>query len=166
MLTGCTSLRALPESTGDLQQLQQLHLCRCSSLTSLPYSCAKLVLHDAALGVQGSLALLCLRGSGLRPLPEGQWPVQQQIQSVLRMRHLRESVVYRLSQDQDAMLATLERMSWVVVLLATATFIAFLQPPGGYGNDHQVRHRIYSQCHNVNVARAKRGRRLMGAFGP
>jgi hypothetical protein len=30
------------------------------------------------------------------------------------------------------MLGTLERMSWLVVLLATATFIAYLQPPGGF----------------------------------
>jgi hypothetical protein len=29
------------------------------------------------------------------------------------------------------MLTTLERLSWLVVLLATTTFMAYIQPPGG-----------------------------------
>jgi hypothetical protein len=44
------------------------------------------------------------------------------------------------------MLTTLERMSWLVVLLATTTFIAFIQPPGGTSEDHQVLVSDESHC--------------------
>jgi hypothetical protein len=36
------------------------------------------------------------------------------------------------------MLTTLERLSWLVVLLATATFMAYIQPPGGLIADNLV----------------------------
>jgi hypothetical protein len=35
-------------------------------------------------------------------------------------------------QQQDTMLTTLERMSWLAVLLATATFVAYMLPPGDF----------------------------------
>jgi len=49
----------------------------------------------------------------------------------------RLQIILKLATQQDTMLSTLERMSWLVLLLATATFLAFIQPPGGY-KDYQV----------------------------
>jgi hypothetical protein len=47
----------------------------------------------------------------------------------------RQPAIIKLATQQDTMLTTLERMSWLAVLLATATFIAFMQPPGGLDNE-------------------------------
>lgn len=44
------------------------------------------------------------------------------------------------------MLTTLDRMSWLMVLLATATFIAYLQPPGSYDSEGQVRVTDMAAC--------------------
>jgi hypothetical protein len=54
----------------------------------------------------------------------------------MQQRH--RSAVVKLATQQEPMLATLERMSWLVVLLATATFVAFTMPPGGYTDNQQV----------------------------
>jgi len=43
----------------------------------------------------------------------------------------RHKSVVKLTTGQRRMLETLERLSWIAVLLATATFIGFLQPPWG-----------------------------------
>jgi hypothetical protein len=56
--------------------------------------------------------------------------------ALLLQRH--RSAVAKLATQQEPMLTTLERMSWLVVLLATATFVAFTMPPGGYGENQQV----------------------------
>lgn len=44
---------------------------------------------------------------------------------------LRYSNIIKLATEQEVMIVSLERMSWLAVLLATATFIGFLQPPAG-----------------------------------
>jgi hypothetical protein len=61
----------------------------------------------------------------------------QLVRSALMLQRHRSAVV-KLATQQEPMLSTLERMSWLVVLLATATFVAFTMPPGGYGDNQQV----------------------------
>jgi hypothetical protein len=65
---------------------------------------------------------------------------QKQLQYVLALPQLQrqQAAVAKLAQQQEPMLTTLERMSWLVVLLATATFIAYLQPPGGFYDKSNV----------------------------
>eukprot|EP00775_Hariotina_reticulata_P008139 gene8139-8333_t len=64
--------------------------------------------------------------------PDSPGPVRSQAQ---------KKVVHKLATEQDVMLTTLERLSWLVLLLATATFIAVLQPPGGF---NVVSHQDYA----------------------
>lgn len=68
-------------------------------------------------------------GASLHTRSNGHW-----LQFLLKeqeAQQLQQAAVHKLATQQETMLTTLERMSWLVVLLATATFIAFLQPPGG-----------------------------------
>lgn len=46
----------------------------------------------------------------------------------------RDAIVKRLLTDKDTIITSLERLSWLAVLLAAATFTAAIAPPGGYDN--------------------------------
>lgn len=62
---------------------------------------------------------------------EGVLICRQALTAVLDAQ-LRRQIILKLATQQETMLTTLERMSWLVLLLATTTFLAFIQPPGGY----------------------------------
>jgi hypothetical protein len=167
-LSNCCSLAALPESVGQLLHLEQLRLDSCVSLTELPESIGKLAaLNELNLSgccmlkalpepSQQLQALRTLHVDGctslVQPLPDRTWSPQRQIKHVLRLQRSQPAVI-KLATQQETMLTTLERMSWLAVLLATATFIAFMQPPGGLENE-QVLVSDSSACswHAVHAA--------------
>lgn len=74
---------------------------------------------------QGTAA--CFKGEGLC----------RYILLIVLDAQFRLQIILKLATQQDTMLSTLKRMSWLVLLLATATFLAFIQPPGGF-RDYQV----------------------------
>jgi hypothetical protein len=125
-LTYCSSMSVLPASNGKLQSLKVLDLSYCRALEALPESCRKLqALESLSLWQCTSL---------VQPLPDHSWSPQKQIRHVLHLQFSQPAVI-KLATQQEVMLTTLERMSWLAVLLATATFIAFMQPPGGLENE-------------------------------
>lgn len=65
---------------------------------------------------------------------------------MLHQQQRRAAAVTKLASEQSTMVASLERMSWPVVLLATATFIAFLQPPGSYDDSKHITIPPHSTC--------------------
>ncbi|WIA39077.1 hypothetical protein OEZ86_005221 [Tetradesmus obliquus] len=117
-------LTELPETFGHLKALQSLEM-KCPALQELPQSMKKLAALTK-LDLQGCISLA-------QPLPDSKWPPKQQIEHVLSRQDI--PAVVQLATQQETMLTTLERMSWLVVLLATATFIGFMQPPGGVDTD-------------------------------
>lgn len=153
----CTALTDLPGSCGGLQSLEELR-ADSSALATLPASFGKLyALYSLDIGGCSGLSNLpdcCVqltrlevfRCAGCAAVP--QLPPQridccqpgngyQQLRWVLKQQQQR-AAVRKLANQQEPMLNTLERMSWLVVLLATATFVAYLSPPGGVGDDKQV----------------------------
>jgi hypothetical protein len=124
-LSYCRNLGELPDSFGKLKALRVLKLRCCRKLAALPVSMRKL----------RALEELDLEGCKLlaQPLPDSSLTPQQKIANVLGRQDI--PAVIQLATQQETMLTTLERMSWLAVLLATATFIAFMQPPGGLDDD-------------------------------
>lgn len=129
-----SAVAELPATLGKLHALTYLDIRWCKSLARLPDSCAKLedlivfkFVDCPAVPEPPPYRLECCQpGTGHHQL---RWVLKQQQQRVA-VRHL--------ANHQDALVSTLERMSWLVVLLATATFVAYLSPPGGIGDDKQV----------------------------
>lgn len=129
-----SGLTAVPASFGRLFALTSLDISGCKNLSSLPDSCVQLMwLKVFKCGGCAAVPQLppqrldcCQPGSGYQQL---RWVLKQQQQ---------RAAVRKLANQQEPMLNTLERMSWLVVLLATATFVAYLSPPGGVGDDKQV----------------------------
>lgn len=115
-----------------LTVLQRLCLADCVDLAAVPDSISRLT----------RLTELDPRGcTSLRALPEGlysrtglQLLSSPQLEEVMQQAQARRRIITKLAAEQDTMLTTLERMSWLVLLLTTATFLAFIQPPGGYNN--------------------------------
>lgn len=67
------------------------------------------------------------------------WPqhyseAREGVAAILKKQE-QQQVVCKLATEQQTMLSTLERMSWLVLLLATATFLASIQPPGGFDSE-------------------------------
>lgn len=134
-LSGCASLAALPKGIGQLKKLETLNLSGCASLSALPKEMAELEV----------LKNLFLSGCEELPLPHSavwpcfsvksrefnRWSAQERIQAIIAVQKQR-SAVEELAKRQEPMVQTLQRMSLLMVLLATATFLAYLQPPGGY----------------------------------
>jgi hypothetical protein len=149
LLDGCTALYKLPESFGNLTSLEVLSLQGCSNLAYLPDAfgeleslqtlrldnCKLSQLPDSCRYLQ-SLRQFTYSGSQLDELVSGtQGMTPSQIITTMvetSQEQYRLHVVTKLARRQEPMLSTLERMSWLVVLLATATFIAYMQPPGAY----------------------------------
>lgn len=94
----------MPDSITQLTRLTELDLRGCTYLEGLP------------TGLYGR------RGLKLILSPE------------FEEAEVRRQIITKLATEQDTMLTTLERMSWLVLLLATATFLAFIQSPGGYND--------------------------------
>jgi hypothetical protein len=132
-LGGCKSLVELPGSIGGLPCLKDLSLAHCNKLETLPESSRALQLHT--LDLEGT-PLLKLSGS-TQPLD-----TPEKCRTAINMllyATMRRRAVLKLANEQPTILTSLERMSWLVLLLATATFLAFLQPPGGLDDQrHQV----------------------------
>jgi hypothetical protein len=127
-LTDCSSLKELPESMLQLQRLQWLLLGGC---TSLPEASPGFV-HNAMCYVDEHV---CLHMPwGMCYLGRSSSSPRSRIRRILAKQTQHRSVG-KLATQQEPMLATLERLSWLVLLLATATFTAFLMPPGGMDED-------------------------------
>jgi len=165
-LSGCQVLSELPESFGNLGALMQLYLSRCTALRRLPSTFNHLTALDAfhyhacpavedlLISVSGNKAS-CLRLCWWRSAYDAPFYAflncHQLLQILLKEQEalqLKQAAVNKLATQQETMLTTLERMSWLVVLLATATFIAFLQPPGGLV-DEQVMVSNLAMCYTA-----------------
>jgi len=139
-LSGCSALARLPRSLGSLTALKVLKLADCTALTELPESCASLA--QFRLNSTTKLTIVELEGSGIvkggsslgadtfSPKWHASTPAGEKVKQVLTKQR-RTAAVIKLATQQEPMLTTLERMSWLVVLLATATFVAYMSPPGG-----------------------------------
>jgi hypothetical protein len=162
-LCNCTSLVALPESVGHLACISVLDLAGCDSLEYLPYSMAdQESLQDLTLPTPLRTRFL---PASLSPKMDEAPAVEQVDKIIERQRQLRDA----LANNQRNLQGTLERMSWVAILLATATFIGFLQPPGGYADGgHQVRSSGMTSCtvkHSAANAYADAGGLKQGQCG-
>lgn len=134
-LSGCSALARLPRSLGSLTALKVLKLADCTALKELPESCArqKFTAVLKTLELEGCGIVKGGSSLGAGTFSE-KWhdstPAGEKVKQVLtKQRHA--AAVMKLATQQEPMLTTLERMSWLVVLLATATFVAYMQPPGG-----------------------------------
>jgi hypothetical protein len=156
-LDGCSGLAQLPES---LRQLTEPHakvpgrrstassagFCGIASPPMVKDENAREQVKPLQLSLKGCSSLLQLADTEMPPqqqvlkvlqlqqqLREQQqqqlW--EQQQQQLLRQRQQQLKAIQQLTTQQDTMLTTLERMSWLAVLLATATFVAYMSPPGG-----------------------------------
>lgn len=137
--TGCTNLQALPESIGGLINLQTLSLQRCTHLRALPESigglislqvlnldgCHQLRALPASIAQLPSLLALHVGECPLQPLPLDALPPDLQ-----RWRRAR----FVLGQE-ETLQRSMAAISWVAILLATATFVGFLTVPGGDTGD-------------------------------
>lgn len=150
-VAGCSKLTELPDSSSNLTALQQLEFGSCPACqgvgdASTPamhagstrcailwlWCCCSRRQHTAAKAKAGAAAAGGGGGGAAAAVP-----AQQQIQQVLKLQRHRKAIA-KLATQQEPMLTTLERMSWLVVLLGTATFTAYLMPPGGYGDDKHI----------------------------
>lgn len=166
-VAGCSSLTLLPESACLLQNLVRFNNAGSGLMRDvrpgepgfvLCMVCRVLVLVTPLLYIMIALsmilrpwqtALVCKRAF----VPYHNWILRATIRDITAFQ-LRRQNVYKLAQQQAPMLSTLEHMSWLVMLFATATFIAFLQPPGGYADDKQVLVGNYSSCQPSGEATA------------
>lgn len=129
-LNGCHQLQVLPSCIGRLPALETLNLTDCRSLTVLPgtlQDCASLksVMFAGCQELQGIVGRPLLTSTA-----QAQDMTPVVIKQIIRKLDQHRSII-KLAKQQERMLETLERMSWIAVLLATATFIGFLQPPSG-----------------------------------
>jgi hypothetical protein len=145
-LQGCSKLQNLPAVIGKASKLEQLNLSGCERLEEVPQCMHKL--QPRRFYVTGCTSLKVWD----MLQQEAKWEDKQETQATKLLQRLLKlqlqySTVRKLAREQSTMLTSLERMSWVVVLLATATFIGFLQPPGGYAvYDKQVMAGNFSMC--------------------
>jgi hypothetical protein len=62
--------------------------------------------------------------------------------------------VKRLLTDKDTIVTSLERLSWLAVLLAATTFTAAIAPPGGYNNGLLFLPYSDANCHSSSSSQA------------
>lgn len=130
-LRDCSRLTALPPSIGEQAHLRSLDLLGCPLLIDISGSLTQCVsLKTVTFGnnrklkqaVGQQLLVDCNGHTGDRLMP---------YLKKLGERLSRHRAVIKLSSDQLHMTQSLERLSWLAVMLATATFVGFLQPPFG-----------------------------------
>lgn len=130
-LHGCSRLTALPPSIGELAHLHFLDLSGCTALIDIPGSLAQCPkLDQVQFGWHPELE----RALGFNVLWQCSSARKQDLPERLKElgeRLSRHKAVLKLSSDQLHMTESLERLSWLAVMLATATFVGFLQPPFG-----------------------------------
>jgi len=148
---GCSRLQQLPNTCRNLTALQRFDFEGCPACAGLQESCSPHApLQEPATRdfPAGKPQQGCCTGSSWACWPwqsrkqaaqqaDGSGRGYQLLRSALQIEKHRAAVA-KLATQQEPMLSTLERMSWLVVLLATATFVAFTMPPGGYGDNQQV----------------------------
>jgi hypothetical protein len=129
-LQNCSELTGLPTSVGSLCSLHTIDLQGCKVLDTVDSLQHCSSLQQVVFNENDKLEQLVdkqslwdcsnLQGKGLR---DGLRQIASQVSS--------HKAMIALVARQDQLLTTLERLSWLAVLLATATFIGFLQPPSG-----------------------------------
>jgi hypothetical protein len=130
-LTGCSKLTALPSAVGDLPDLRKLDLSGCRALVDVPGSLAECrelqkVTFDLNPELEQAVGRQLLQACSSAEKKE--LPAQLRKLGAALSGH---KTVLKLSSDQLRMTESLERLSWLAVLLATATYVGFLQPPFG-----------------------------------
>jgi Domain of unknown function len=135
-LSCCEQLKSLPNSIGQLTALTQLDLSRCKHLSSLPDSVGGLA-HLRSLALPAAVMQRGLPACVLR-LP-ARCVVSQDggghsAVADLIMDERRRVVTQRLLGDRDARRQSLDSLSVVAVLLATAAFVAFSNAPGAFAD--------------------------------
>lgn len=113
------------------------HICEATNLKELDLSCCTqlevLPAAFAAHGVGRRLKVLQLPQQLRDVLPDAahaagrEWSPQKKLAAVL-LRQQRRQAILKLATQPEPMLTTLERMSWLLIILATITLTAFLQP--------------------------------------
>lgn len=149
----CRSLKLLPDSCDQLTALKVLWYEECPALERNAWSAslfAVMLWLTKALGRVHEVCSFCGCCDSIDQdaMQEYMWASYaslwhtdtkgyQVLNSAKQLRRRREqrAAATKLATQQDVMLTTLERMSWLVVLLATATFVAYMQPPGGTDDD-------------------------------
>jgi hypothetical protein len=113
----------------ELKNLKELDLSDCTQLEVLPAA-------FAAHGVGRRLKVLELPPQLSSTLPDAahaaaapgkEWSPQKKLAAIL-LRQQRRQAILKLATQPEPMLTTLERMSWLLIILATITLTAFLQP--------------------------------------
>eukprot|EP00884_Botryococcus_braunii_P015928 jgi/Botrbrau1/3018/Bobra.0070s0014.1 len=132
-LFGCYSLRVLPEKIGELTSLRTLDLCNCISLTAVPLSLRNLEsleeLHVTGCRLLPTAVKLGRCSFRVKDIQHLGWSVKRKVRCLTRY----EAAVEELTTYREPQVKSLERMSWPAILLATATFIGFMQPPWPLG---------------------------------
>jgi hypothetical protein len=148
-LAYCSGLRRLPASVGQLTNLKNASIQECRGLLGAP----PLLISADNLGTLTAVqrhrlplsapwddykvwfARLVgwLKRKEWTPAELLHWVAFQAVTDDQRL------AIHKLVREQGTMLTTLERLSWLVVLLATTTFMAYMQPPGSFDDHtHQV----------------------------
>ncbi|GLC70092.1 hypothetical protein PLESTF_000923200 [Pleodorina starrii] len=98
-------------------------------------------LHYAAKrGLRTAANLLLQRGaSGYARSHMGLTPLDMAGDSQIKSDLRKQMVEATLKDKRATLMSTLERMSWIAILLATTTFAAFMQPPRGLTDEGLVR---------------------------
>lgn len=123
----CSKLTALPERIGELQGLTSLELTKCPKIAELPASCLQLPDTLGHVDVQN-----CKR------LQQNYYKPQCKSVKDLHEGLRRQVTVRALLSDRAARLQSLNNMSVVAVLLATAAFVAFAQAPASPGVFYEI----------------------------
>ncbi|KAL4450116.1 hypothetical protein ABPG77_010785 [Micractinium sp. CCAP 211/92] len=117
-LSGCTALEELPAPLGQLTGLKSLNLSGCAALASLPDlgACADMELSMSdrlPCGKEVDMKRIRVPLDHLPPLLQRQQPEF-------------------LLDQAEALRQSMGSLSWIAVLLATASFIGFVTVPGGF----------------------------------
>lgn len=103
----------------DRKHIRELDLSQCPNLEVLPAA-------FAACGLGRGLKVLKLPAQMESDCYKGLSP-KKKLAAIL-LRQQRRQGILKLATQPEPMLTTLERLSWVLIILATITLTAFLQP--------------------------------------
>lgn len=127
-LQGCRQLQSLPSTLSSLTGLTKLDLRRCKQLESFPPSLGKLP----------KLTELRLDGCSMIPFEDiFKIPYRPSLDQALAEAHQRRAAF--VVAQEDTLQQSMTAISWIAILMATASFIGFVQVPGGYQADGFVR---------------------------